>query len=125
MANRTAPIHVTDATFDAEVVRSPLPVVVDFYADWCAPCRVTEPVIRDLSEQMAGRVKFTKINVDEAVGVARSYGIHSIPTFLFLEAGQEKGREVGPIGPVEFRTILRRHFPGARGSASGGRPATR
>jgi thioredoxin 1 len=124
MPPRAQPVHVTDATFDAEVVRSDLPVVVDFYADWCAPCRVTEPVIRDLSERMAGRVKFTKVNVDEAVGVARSYGIHSIPTFLFLEAGQEKGREVGPIGPVEFRTILRRHFPTARSRASGGRPAT-
>ena len=125
MSSRALPVHVTDATFVAEVVRSPLPVVVDFYADWCAPCRVTEPVIRSLSEKLAGRVKFTKINVDEAVGVARSYGIHSIPTFLFLEAGQEKGREVGPIGPVEFRSILRRHFPAARGSASGGRPASR
>ncbi len=125
MPSRALPIHVTDATFDAEVVRSPLPVVVDFYADWCAPCRVTEPVIRDLSARMAGRVKFTKINVDEAVGVARSYGIHSIPTFLFLEAGQEKGREVGPIGSVEFRTILRRLFPTARSSPSGGRPASR
>ena len=125
MPSRGLPVHVTDATFEAEVVRSPLPVVVDFYADWCAPCRVTEPVIRDLSEQLAGRVKFTKINVDEAVGVARSYGIHSIPTFLFVEAGQEKGREVGPIGPVEFRSILRRHFPATQGRASGGRPASR
>ncbi len=125
MPGRALPIHVTDETFEAEVVRSRLPVVVDFYADWCAPCRFTEPVIRSLSAQMAGRVKFTKVNVDEAIGVARSYGIHSIPTFLFLEAGQEKGREVGPIGPVEFRSILRRHFPAARGPASAGRPSTR
>ncbi len=125
MPSRTQPVHVTDATFDAEVVRSTLPVVVDFYADWSAPCRVTEPVIRVLSEQMTGRIKFTKVNVDEAVGVARSYGIHSIPTFLFLEAGQEKGREVGPIDPVEFRTILRRHFPTARNRSSAGKPASR
>jgi len=125
MTARTPPVHVTDATFDAEVVHSTLPVVVDFYADWCAPCRVTEPMIRSLSDQMAGRVKFAKINVDEAVGVARSYGIHSIPTFLFLEAGQEKGREVGPIDAVAFRTILRRHFRAVRRAASGGKPASR
>lgn len=125
MTTRGQPVHVTDATFDAEVVHSALPVVVDFYADWCAPCRVIEPVIRVLSEQMAGRVKFAEVNVDEAVGVARSYGIHSIPTFLFLEAGQERGREVGPIGPVEFRSILRRHFPAARSASSGERPASR
>jgi thioredoxin 1 len=125
MPSRGAPVRVTDATFEAEVVRSDLPVVVDFYADWCAPCRVTEPVIQNLSEQMAGRVKFTKINVDEAVAVARSYGIHSIPTFLFLEDGHEKGRKVGPITPIEFRAILRRHFPAARATPSVGKPATR
>lgn len=111
MPVRSHPVRVTDATFDAEVVRSPVPVVVDFYADWCAPCRVTEPVIRDLSEKMAGRIKFTKVNVDEASSVARSYGIHAIPTFLFVEDGHERGRAVGPIGPVEFRAMLRRHFP--------------
>jgi len=120
---RSQPVRVTDATFDAEVVHSQLPVVVDFYADWCAPCRITEPMIRELSAKMAGRVKFTKVNVDEAAGAARSYGIHSIPTFLFLESGHEKGREVGLIGPVEFRTILRRHFTGTRSRASSARPA--
>jgi len=125
MTSRTPPVHVTDATFESEVMHSAIPVVVDFYADWCAPCRVTEPMIRSLSDQLAGRVKFTKINVDEAVGVARSYSIHSIPTFLFLEDGQEKGREVGPIDTIAFRTMLRKHFPSARRGVSGGRPATR
>lgn len=124
MSVRSEPVRVTDATFDAEVVHSQLPVVVDFYADWCAPCRITEPMLRELSAKLAGRVKFTKVNVDEASDVARSYGIHSIPTFLFLEAGHEKGREVGLIGPVEFRTMLRRHFASARRRASGGKPAS-
>jgi thioredoxin 1 len=124
MTARTHPIQVTDATFEEEVVRSEIPVVVDFYADWCAPCRVTEPMIRELSAKMAGRVKFTKVNVDEASAVARSYGIHSIPTFLFLQDGHEKGREVGPIGPVEFRSILRRHFSAARSRPSGGKPVS-
>lgn len=113
MSSKSGPILVTDATFADEVIRSPLPVVVDFYADWCAPCRITDPVLRDLSAKLVGRVKFTKVNVDEAVVVTRSYGIHSIPTYLFLESGQEKGREVGPVGPVEFRSILRRLFPRA------------
>ncbi|MGI0131534.1 MAG: thioredoxin family protein [Thermoplasmata archaeon] len=101
---------VTDATFDREVIRSTLPVVVDFYADWCAPCRTAEPVLRELSESLVGRVKFTKVNVDESDSVTRSFGIHSIPTYLFVERGREKGREIGPVGPTEFRTILRRHF---------------
>ncbi|MGA8302134.1 MAG: thioredoxin domain-containing protein [Thermoplasmata archaeon] len=110
MSDRSEPIHVNDETFELEVIRSPLPVVVDFYADWCAPCRTTEPVFRDLSERLAGRVKFAKVNVDEAAWVTRSYGIHSIPTYLFLRQGHERGREVGPVDPVEFRSILKRHF---------------
>jgi len=121
---RTDPILVNDATFEAEVIRSPLPVVVDFFADWSAPSRATEPVLRELSARLAGRVKFAKVNVDESDAVARSYGIEAIPTFLFLHAGQEKGREVGPVGPGELRSFLRRHFAGVEG-ASGGRPATR
>jgi thioredoxin 1 len=103
-------VQVTDATFESEVIHSPLPVVVDFYADWCVPCRVTEPVLADLASRLAGRVKFAKVNIDDAAGITRSYGIHSIPTYVFVESGQEKGREVGPVGPVAFRTILRRYF---------------
>jgi thioredoxin 1 len=107
----TEPVRVNDETFETEVIRSPIPVVVDFYADWCAPCIAIEPVIRDLSERLAGRVKFAKVNVDEAALVARSYGIHSIPTYVFLKQGTERGREVGPVDPVQFRAILKRLFP--------------
>ena len=103
-------ITVTDETFEQEVIRSALPVVVDFYADWCAPCRSADPVLQELCEALVGRVKFAKVNVDESGHVTRSYGIHSIPTYLFLDRGREKGREVGPVGPTEFRTILKRYF---------------
>lgn len=101
---------VTDETFEAEVLRSRMPVVIDFYADWCAPCKTVEPVLRELSADLLGRIKFAKVNVDESGRVTHSYGIHSIPTYVFLDRGREKGREVGPIGPTEFRTILKRHF---------------
>ncbi|MCI4346309.1 MAG: thioredoxin domain-containing protein [Thermoplasmata archaeon] len=103
-------IHVTDDTFEVEVIRSPLPVLVDFYADWCAPCRVAEPVLLQLSQNLAGRVKFTKVNVDESGNVVRSYGIHSIPTYLFLDKGREQGREVALTAPTEFRSVLKRYF---------------
>jgi len=122
VGGRTEPIRVTDATFEREVIRSPLPVVVDFYADWCAPCRVADPVLRDLSVQLAGRVKFAKVNIDEAALVTRSYGIHSIPTYVFVQAGQEKGREVGSVDPAMFRQIVRKYFSKAR--ASGGTRAS-
>jgi thioredoxin 1 len=119
------PVVVNDATFETEVIRSVLPVVVDFYADWCAPCRVTEPMVRDLSARLAGRVKFATVNVDDAAGITRSYGIHSIPTFVFVEDGHERGREVGPVGPLEFRSILKRVFATSTPALSGGRPASR
>ena len=109
MENATL-ILVNDETFDEEVIHSPLPVVVDFYADWCGPCRTAEPVLKDLSVSLAGRIKFTKVDVGEADRVTRSYGIHSIPTYLFVADGRERGREVGPVTPTEFRTILRKYF---------------
>ncbi|MCI4357526.1 MAG: thioredoxin [Thermoplasmata archaeon] len=110
MGDLTGLILVTDETFEHEVIRSALPVVVDFYADWCAPCKTVEPVLVELSESLTGKIKFTKINVDDSDRVTRSFGIHSIPTYLFLDHGREKGREVGPVGPTEFRSILKRHF---------------
>jgi thioredoxin 1 len=124
LGERAAMVRVDDATFEAEVIRSPLPVVVDFYADWCAPCRIIQPTLVELASRLSGRVKFAQVNVDEAEVVTRSFGIHAIPTYLFVEAGTEKGREVGPIDPVAFRAILRRYFAKGAG-ASGGTPATR
>lgn len=103
-------VHVTDETFEVEVIQSKLPVLVDFYADWCAPCRVAEPVLEQLSMNLSGKVKFTKVNVDESGVVAQSYGIHSIPTYLFVDRGRERGRELGIVGPTEFRTVLKRYF---------------
>ena len=110
MTESTPLLVVTDETFEAEVIRSLLPVVVDFYADWCAPCKTADPVLEELSSHLAGRVKFAKVNVDESDVITRSFGIHSIPTYLFVERGREKGREIGAVGPVEFRTILKRYF---------------
>lgn len=104
-------VHVTDETFESEVLRSPLPVLVDFYADWCAPCKSAEPVLVQLSQNLSGRIKFTKVNVDESGNVTRSYGIHSIPTYLFVDKGRERGRELALTAPTEFRTVLKRYFP--------------
>jgi thioredoxin 1 len=101
---------VTDETFEREVIHSQLPVVVDFYADWCGPCRSAEPILQELSMSLAGRVKFTKVNVDESDAVTRSFGIHSIPTYVFVANGREQGREVGAVASNEFHTILKRYF---------------
>lgn len=110
MGETGALVLVNDETFEAEVIRAPLPVVVDFYADWCAPCRTAEPVLKELSHSLTGRIKFAKVNVDESDHVTRSFGIHSIPTYLFLEKGRERHREIGPVEASEFRSILKRYF---------------
>ncbi len=78
--------------------------------------------MRDLAAKLAGRVKFAQVDVDEAARVTRSYGIQALPTFLFVEEGQERARTVGPIDPVAFRVILARHFgSGPRGASAGTR----
>ncbi len=125
MLASTGPIAVTDQTFEEEVLLSPLPVVVDFYADWSVPCRLARPAFAAASEPHRGRVKFASANIDDAGQVVRLYGIRAIPTFLFVRGGQERGREVGPLTAPELDRILRRHFPARARRASGGRPASR
>jgi thioredoxin 2 len=89
------PVTVTDATFPAVVERSPLPVVLDLWAAWCGPCRILAPVIDELASDMAGRVRFAKLNVDENPATAARFNVRSLPTLLVLKAGKEIDRLVG------------------------------
>ena len=92
---QVAPVKVTDATFATEVEQSPLPVVLDMWAAWCGPCRMLEPVIEELAGQLAGRVRFAKLNVDENPTTASRFNVRSIPTLLVLKGGKEIDRIVG------------------------------
>jgi len=78
----------TDENFDEEVLKSDLPVMVDFYADWCGPCRMLAPVVEEVAKEMAGKWKVGKLNVDEATAVAGKYGVQSIPTLMFFKDGK-------------------------------------
>src|SRR5215475_1995443 len=89
------PVTVTDATFSAEVERSPLPVPLDMWAPWCGLCRMMAPVIDELAAEMAGRVRVAKLNVDENPMTAARFGLRSIPTLLVLAGGREVDRLVG------------------------------
>ena len=87
----------TEANFEAEVLQSDLPVFVDFYADWCGPCKMMSPVIDKLAQEYDGKIKVGKVNVDENGDLAVRYGIMSIPNMVFFKGGQPVDRVVGAI----------------------------
>ncbi len=93
----TKPTVITDEDFETEVLNSETPVLVDFWAEWCGPCRALAPTIEELSEEYEGRLKFTKLNVDENPVSASTYGIRSIPTLIIFVGGIEKDRILGAL----------------------------
>jgi thioredoxin 2 len=102
------PVPVTDATFATEVESSPLPVLLDLWAPWCGPCRMIAPVIEELATEMAGRVRFAKLNVDDNPATASRFAVRSIPTLLVLQGGREVDRMVGVLPKSEIASRLRR-----------------
>lgn len=96
------PFTFTDSNFDTEALKSNIPVVVDFWAAWCGPCRMIAPIIEDLATEFDGKVKVGKIDVDENQNVAVRYGVRSIPTVLFIKDGQVKDQIIGALPKSVF-----------------------
>lgn len=92
-------VHLQSKDFDREVMQSQVPTVVDFYADWCGPCRMVSPIIETLSQEYVGRAKFVKINTDENPDLAERFGIMSIPTVMIFKNGQVASTTIG-AGPA-------------------------
>jgi thioredoxin 1 len=99
-------IEITDETFETEVLKSELPVVVDFWAPWCGPCRMMSPVLEAAAQKMAGRAKFVKLNTDQHAAVAGRFGILAIPTLIVFARGEEKDRMIGFIPRVELEAKI-------------------
>jgi thioredoxin len=93
--------QLKSAEFETEVLKSQTPAVVDFYADWCGPCRMVSPIIEQLSKEYAGKVKFVKLNTDENPDIAMKYGIMSIPTIIVFKNGQVASTMIG-AGPASM-----------------------
>ena len=99
-------IDVTDQEFEEKVIKSSTPVVVDFWAPWCGPCKMAEPILDELSKQHEGKVVFAKVNVDENQQTAGKYGVMSIPTTILFKGGKEEGRQIGFAGKKAFEDLI-------------------
>ncbi|HYY67512.1 MAG TPA: thioredoxin [Nitrososphaeraceae archaeon] len=107
MGNETKNIiHVAADTWDNNVLRSEKPVLVDFWAEWCGPCRMVGPALEQLSETMNGKVKIVKLNVDENQEIAMKYGIKSIPSLVLFKEGHEIGRTVGAASKETYQRFI-------------------
>jgi len=102
-------IPVDQASFDAEVLQADMPVFVDFYADWCGPCRALHPTIEELATDYAGRVKFVQVDVDENGGLARDYGVQGIPALFVIDGGEVVDQTVGLQGKADLAAMLDKH----------------
>jgi thioredoxin 1 len=102
--------HVTDGTFEEEVIKSPLPVLVDFWAVWCGPCHMVAPTLEDLAQNYKDKLRVVKVNVDENREIPAKYGIMSIPTLLLFKGGEVKETIIGALPKDQIVQAVAKHL---------------
>ena len=103
-------VEVTDVNFKEEVLESKLPCLVDFWAQWCAPCHMVTPVVEEIAKEYQGRLKVSKVNVDQASNTAANYKIMSIPTLAVFKNGKVVDRVVGVLSKAELEALIKPHI---------------
>lgn len=103
-------VEISTANFDQEVKKSQLPVLVDFWAEWCGPCKMIAPILDEIAGEQAGKIKIAKVNVDENQELATRFGIRAIPTLLLFKGGEVKEQIVGMTGKKDLEKKLAAHI---------------
>jgi thioredoxin 1 len=102
--------HITDASFDADVLKSETPVLVDYWAEWCGPCKMIAPILDETAKELGGMLQIAKLNVDENRDVPAKYGIRGIPTLMLFKDGQLAATKVGALSKAQLTAFLQPHL---------------
>lgn len=102
--------YVTDANFEAEVLQAPLPVLVDYWAEWCGPCRMIAPILEEIAKEYAGRLNVAKLNVDENQQTPQKFGIRGIPTLMLFKNGNIEATKVGALSKSQLTAFIDSHI---------------